>query len=179
VATRSYRLGKRQASADHTRYRILQAARELVASGGVPSVGSVAHRAGVSRITVYNRFGSRSGLMNAVGRQAEAPPLPTEGNAREQLRQCLIQSCSRWSANPSLFRHLPAAHHESTEVARQLAERLAAEDQLRPGCSIKEAEDVIGVLGSFPVFDHLHHDGRRAPVAVAEILMRLAAGILA
>ena len=33
-----------------------------------------------------------------------------------------------------------------------LAERLAASDQLRPGCSLREAEDVIGAITSFPVF---------------------------
>jgi hypothetical protein len=62
---------------------------------------------------------------------------------------------------------------------RLLAERLAAADRLRPGCSLREATDVIGLLSSFPVFDRLHHDGRRTSVAVADVLMRLAAAILA
>ena len=62
---------------------------------------------------------------------------------------------------------------------RPLAERLADEDELRPGCSIKEAEDVIAALTSFAVFDRLHRDGRRSAAAVTEILGRLAGGILA
>ena len=49
---------------------------------------------------------------------------------------------------------------------------------MRPGCSLKEAEDVIGALTSFGVFDQLHQDGRRSPASVADILMRLAAAIL-
>ena len=179
MTSRPYRLGRRQASVDRTHNRILQAARELVASGEAPSVGSVAGRAGVSRITVYNQFGSRSGLLEAVARQAAPPPFPAEGSAREQLKHYLVQASSRWSADPRLFRHLPAAHEEPSEIARLLAEHLGVDDELRPGCSIKEAEDVIGVLASFPVFDHLHRDGRRPGAAVAEILMRLAAGILA
>src|SRR5260370_912687 len=61
---------------------------------------------------------------------------------------------------------------------RALAERLASADQLRPGCSLKEAEDVIGALTSFDVFDRLHQDGRRSSSAVADILMRLAGAIL-
>jgi hypothetical protein len=61
---------------------------------------------------------------------------------------------------------------------RALAERLASADQLRPGCSLKEAEDVIGALTSFAVFDRLHQDGRRSSTAIAEILMRLAGAIL-
>ncbi len=179
MGSRGYRLGKRQASIDRTHSKILQAARELVATGSAPSVGSVADRAGVSRITVYNRFGSRSALLTAVALQNELPIPPPDGSAREQLRQYLFQACSRWSADPRLFRYLPAAHEKRTEIPRHLAERLAVEDQLRPGCSIKEAEDVIGALASFSVFDQLHHDGRRPPTAVVEILMRLAAGILA
>jgi hypothetical protein len=34
------------------------------------------------------------------------------------------------------------------------------------------------MLGGFAAFDRLHHDGRRSAAAVAEILMRLARGIL-
>jgi hypothetical protein len=65
---------------------------------------------------------------------------------------------------------------ESKEIApdHALAERLAAHDKIRPGCSLKEAEDVIGILTSFAVFDRLHKGGRRSPSAVAEILMRMA-----
>ncbi|MGA8921934.1 MAG: hypothetical protein WB682_02230, partial [Candidatus Dormiibacterota bacterium] len=65
------------------------------------------------------------------------------------------------------------------EADRLLAERMAAADRLRPGCSIKEAQDVIGVLTAFETFDRLHQDGRRSAAAVAEILMRLGGGILA
>ena len=78
-----------------------------------------------------------------------------------------------------------AAYHDlrtegaGVESARRIAERLAAADALRPGCSVREAEDVIAILGSFPVFDRLHKDGRRSSAAVTEVLMRLASGILA
>jgi hypothetical protein len=62
---------------------------------------------------------------------------------------------------------------------RALAERLAAADQLRAGCSIKEAEDVIRAVTAFAVFDRLYKDGRRSQAAVVEILMRLVSTILA
>jgi hypothetical protein len=81
-----------------------------------------------------------------------------------------------------VFRRLPSnaatADGEASED-RRLAERLAAADQLRAGCSIKEAEDVIGLLTSFPTFDRLHQDGRRSATVVAAILVRLVAAILA
>lgn len=174
---RSYRLGKRQAAADQTRRRILDAARELVAAGTAPSVGLIARRAGVSRITVYNRFGSRAGLIGSL--VAPDPPAAIrDAPPREQLRRLLVDSCARWAAEPALFRHVPAPAGDGT-TERRLAERLAESDELRPGCSIKEAEDVIGALSSFAVFDRLHHDGRRPPAAVAEILLRLAGAVLA
>jgi AcrR family transcriptional regulator len=179
VTERHYRLGRRQASVDRTAASILAAARDLVAAGSAASVGEIARRAGVSRITVYNRFRSRAGVLQALAPLPEKPIEP-EGSPRGLLERRLMEACSRWATDPSLFRHLPPGLDAGAAASnRELAERLAAADQLRPGCSIKEAEDVIGVLTSFEVFDRLHRDGRRTTAAVGEILSRLAAGILA
>jgi AcrR family transcriptional regulator len=185
---RKYRLGRRQGAVDRTRAAILAAARELLAAGDRPaiSVGAVAGRAGVSRLTIYNRFGSRAGLLRAVGdearRGAVSPVASETASPRFGLRERISESCLRWASDPSLFRRLPEVGLIEVDPPgedRALAERLAAADQLRPGCSLKEAEDVIGTLTSFATFDRLHKDGRRSPAAVAEILMRLAAAILA
>jgi AcrR family transcriptional regulator len=187
VESRSYRLGRRQAAVDRTRAAILSAARELLATRDRPSisVGGVARRAGVSRLTIYNRFGSRAGLLRAVLDNAR-PSSPSPGaeaisDPRARLRQRIVESCVRWASDPALFRRLPElgmAASESPNDERALAEELAAADQLRPGCSLKEAEDVIGTLTSFATFDRLYKDGRRSAAAVAEILGRLASGIL-
>ena len=185
--------GKRQAAVDRTRTLVLEAARDLVASpeGAGLSLGAVARRAGVSRLTIYNQFGSREGLLRAVAGEAhrrtpDAAPAPAPGDAREELRRRISTACIRWASNPALFRGLSpisslpvaSAHDRRPDEDRRLAERLASADQLRPGCSLKEAEDVIGALTSFAMFDRLHGDGRRSAGAVAEILMRLAAAIL-
>jgi AcrR family transcriptional regulator len=178
---RGYRLGRRQPAVDQTARAIVSAARELVSEqpSSAVTVSAIARRAAVSRITVYNRFGSREGVLEALA-ASPAASLPAHGDAREALRAYVESSSSRWAASPALFRHLPlpageAAAHE----VRELAERLAAADALRPGCSLREAEDVIGALSSFAIFDRLHRDGRRSPAAVADVLMRLASGILA
>ena len=176
--SRSYRLGRRQVSVDQTGRLILAAARELLGEGSPASVGAIARRAGVSRITVYNRFGSRGALLQSL---APIPPPadPPEPEPREALRQYFLRSCATWAADPALYRHLPAAVSSNSPAERRLAELLVAGDALRPGCSIREAEDVIGALASFPVFDRLHKDGRRPAAAVSDVLMRLAGGILA
>lgn len=167
-----------------TRSTILTAARDLVTEHGPgSSLGMVAERAGVSRITVYNHFGSKTRLLQAL--TADARPTharPVGSDPREQLRSRIAQACGTWAANPALYRRLHEHGSwagEESELDRALAEQLAAGDHLRPGCSIKEAEDVIGILTSFQAFDRLHKGGRRSPSAVAEVLMRMAAGMLA
>lgn len=187
MSPRKYRLERRQAAVDDTRAAILSAARQLVAEAGLEaSVGKVAERAGVSRITVYNQFGSKARLLEALAAHAGpgSPPMP-EGEAdsdpRVELRRRIEASCAAWALDPGLYRQLQAHRRgqgDDSELDRSLAERLAALDQLRPGCSIKEAEDVIGALTSFPVFDRLHKGGRRSTSAVVEILMRMASGFL-
>ena len=141
-------------------------------------MGAISRQAGVSRLTVYQRFGSRSGLFaSLVPARAEGDVL--EGDAREAMRRHFQRAVEGWAANPALYRHLPPTASPGSDTPRRLAERLLATDALRPGCSLREAEDVIAALGSFAVFDRLHRGGRRIPTAVTDVLMRLAAGILA
>jgi hypothetical protein len=179
---RKYRLGRRQASVEQTTESILTAARRLLAASpsAAVSVGAIARQAGVSRLTVYQRFGSRSRLLEALVPVPAPATAPVPGaEPREALRRHFRQTCEAWAADSALYRNLPAATAGDGVLERRLAEVLLATDRLRPGCSIREAEDVIAVLGSYAVFDRLHRDGRRTPAAVAEILMRLAATILA
>lgn len=189
MSGRAYRLGRRRDGVDQTRAAILSAARRLIAERGPEaSVGRVAELAGVSRITVYNQFGSRAGLLSALVAEARPegghPDPGHELGPRDRLKRRIAQACAAWAADPALYRQLRQLHgyqapaDEESATDRALVESLAAADQLRPGCSIKEAEDVIGVLTSFPAFDRLHKGGRRSAGSVAEILMRLAAELL-
>src|SRR4051794_40340683 len=106
--TRSYRLGRRQPAVDGTARAILSAARQLVQDrpSAEVSVAEIARRAGVSRITVYNRFGSRRAVLSALAAPATqvAPP---DGDAREALRRYLAASCERWAVDTALARNLP------------------------------------------------------------------------
>jgi AcrR family transcriptional regulator len=205
MAAREYRLGpRRQAQLARTRSNILAAARELVSQHGPDSsVGKVAERAGVSRITIYNQFGSKAGLLEALSIETGPTPPGTpavelDADPADDLRRRIEEACAAWAANPRLYRQLAGralgaaglalgaaglalgaaglASGDRPDRDHALAERLAAADRLRPGCSIKEAEDVIGILTSFPVFDRLHKEGRRSLSAVAEILLRMASG---
>ncbi len=69
MSPRPYRLGQRQAATEHTRARILTAARELLmTSDGFSgfSIDAVARQADVARMTVYHQFGSKVGLLEAL-----------------------------------------------------------------------------------------------------------------
>ena len=117
---------------------------------------------------MYHHFGSHAGLLEAVAAGATGPA-PTG-----DLHETIAAAVRHWAGDPALFRSLPA----EIEPPHDLAMALAAADQLRPGCSIKEAEDVLAILTSFAAFDRLHQDGRRSPQAVIEILTRMAGSIL-
>jgi len=164
-----------------TKDRLIAAAGELIAVGAAPTAAAVARRAGVSRLTVYHHFGSQPGLLAAVARESAAPPLePAGGAAGDRLRSLIHGACAHWASSPALFRRLPGGPGQVDEQEiHALASALADADQLRPGCSLREAEDVIAVATSFAAFDRLHHDGRRSPAAVADILHRIAATVLA
>ena len=182
ISPRKYSLGRRREAAERTRSTILAAARDLVTElGRDSSLGKVAERAGVSRITVYNQFGSKAGLFEALSSGARptfrGPAHEHDSDPREQLRMRIAQACATWAADPALYRHLQEHSPwpgDGSDVDRGLAQELAAGDHLRPGCSIREAEDVIGILTSFQAFDRLHQGGRRSPASVAEILTRMA-----
>ena len=75
MTPRPYRLGKRQEVVDETRLRIVEAARKLLKGDAYASftVETVAREADVSRATVYYQFGSKSGLLEALFDDLNAP----------------------------------------------------------------------------------------------------------
>ena len=183
MSARAYRLGRRQPGVEATRSAILSAARRLIAEHGRNPASAAWPSWQVCRGSRCTTSSGPRGLVKALA--AEASPEhagPTHlGPETDPLRQRIAQACATWAVDPALFRQLHGHRdwvEEESSSDRALAESLAADDQLRPGCSIKEAEDVIGVLTSFPAFDRLHKGGRRTPSAVGEILMRLASVIL-
>ena len=68
MSPRPYRMGKREAARSETRSRILEAARQLLASESTAdlSMEAIARKADVSRLTIYYQFSSRAGLLEAL-----------------------------------------------------------------------------------------------------------------
>jgi AcrR family transcriptional regulator len=66
--SRPYRLGQREESVRRTRETILEAAADLLAAASFRgiTIEAVAHNAGVSRVTVYDHFHNKVGLLEAL-----------------------------------------------------------------------------------------------------------------
>lgn len=69
---RSYRSASREASADRTRTKVLEAGRFLFSRKGIDAttIAQIAERAGVSEATVYATVKSKSGLLHALMHEA-------------------------------------------------------------------------------------------------------------
>ena len=85
---------------DQTRSAILSAVSRLIGEVGPEfSLGRVAEQAGVSRITVYNQFGSKAGLVRALVSEAGPGPAPSSlepsSEPRDQLRRRIAQACAK------------------------------------------------------------------------------------
>src|SRR5262247_3862714 len=63
---RAYCSPRRSEDAARTRARIVKAAATTLATGRTMSLDAVAKKARVTRLTVYNQFGSRRALLEAV-----------------------------------------------------------------------------------------------------------------
>jgi AcrR family transcriptional regulator len=190
---RPYHLGRRQAGVDRTRARILKAARALLMAPGASafSLDAVARRARVTRATVYQRFGSRTKLLEALfddmARQggmwdlAEAfrQPDPDEALARFvatfgrfwTVHRPVVQRLFALSVlDPALERALRARNEWRRQGLRQIVRR-------RHNPSTKDAIDVLFALTSFHFFDSLAGPDR-APSAVVPDVVRLTRQVL-
>lgn len=201
MTPRPYRLGRRQATVDATRARILRAARALLLSRHLPtefSIDQVARRAGVTRATVYHHFGSRRGVFEAVfddlaarGGIYELENVFQEPDPERALAQFVATFGRFWSASRLVHRRLRArgawdAGLERALAARQERRRMAlkvlvgrvqARHGRPPAEALEETIDVLFTLTSFETFDALAGPAK-TPADVAPVVLRLARGVL-
>lgn len=180
MTPRPYEQRLRAESADETRRRILDAVYDQLREqpSAPASVDAIARRARVARSTVYLAFGSRAGLFDALAqdvldrgnfqRVIEAIDQP---DVRVSIEGGLRGSSRTYAAHRDVLRALfsmalleeeafgGAIHRMEQRRARgmrRLARRLHKQDDLQPGVSVKEAENVLWILTSFDAFDLLY-----------------------
>jgi AcrR family transcriptional regulator len=114
VPTRRYDASARQQAAAQTRHRLLAAARELLADPTVPrlTADTIAQRAGSSRQTLYNAFGSLGGLLEALCDElASAAELDLQvafgqPNPEAAIERFVDSFCRLWETDRLVLRRL-------------------------------------------------------------------------
>jgi AcrR family transcriptional regulator len=177
MSPRPYRSKVRAEAAGETRARIVAAASELL--GATPyapfSLESVARKAGVTRLTVYNQFGGRRPLLEAVFDEAAAAAgLDRLGEAmaspdpRRALTLVVERFCAFWAADQQLLLRLQAARAGDSELDDALRERnerrrrllatlvgrLTQRGEVDPEAA-PDLVDVLHVVTSLQVFSEL------------------------
>jgi AcrR family transcriptional regulator len=196
VSPRPYRSPRRAAAATKTRARLLAAAAAILGApagiGGF-SLEEVARKAGVTRLTVYNQFGSRRALLEAVfderaargglHRLAEAM---AASDPHAGLLQVIAIFCDFWSYDPRALGRLHAAGASDPEFDASVRERnerrrsllLALVGRMAVGLSpprdaVHDLIDVLFALTSYPFFSQLTA-GRRTADAACRLIQGLA-----
>jgi AcrR family transcriptional regulator len=188
VSPRPYRSPRRDAAATQTRARIVVAAAAVLGSrkgSGGFSLEAVARKAGVTRLTVYNQFGSRRALLEAVfderaargGLHRIAEAMATT-DPHAGLLQVISIFCDFWSYDPGALGRLHAAGASDPEFDASVRERnerrrrllsvlvgrMAEGTHLRPK-ALGDLVDVLFALTSFPFLSQLTAGSRTANAA--------------
>jgi AcrR family transcriptional regulator len=201
MSPRKYSMGEREAGVEDTRQRMIEAAREMIADAGFyrASLGDIAKRADVTRATIYNHFGSKLGLLDAVATDAlqraglgDLPLLLQLPDARDAWEASTRAAVRMWSAEHDLFRKvigLAGVDPEALQIVEKrdaerraamqvLVSRLAEQGYLRPSQTPAEAQAILTLLTSFATFDSLYTVSGLAPDAIADLLIDLSRAVI-
>ena len=201
MSPRPYRLGRREASVEETRDRVLRAARDVFSDDGFfeATLDDVAARAGVARATVYYQFKSKFGLMEAaMDGVAESTSLDGMRKALDQpdpidaLRSYIRETCKFWASDFVFFRNITGLASIDPEAARAvdtyylrrretlvfLAKRLEDAGTLRRDVTTRHATDEIWTLTCFRSFDHLFRRNKLSLKRVTDLIQGMADGLL-
>lgn len=195
--SRPYRLGRREELARQTRDRILGAAAELLADTGYRDVTMqrVALAADVSRVTVYDHFRDKAGLLEALAwwtfarldidrvRRARLQPdvlAALRDFVRENARffdaagqqgRAILKTAS---TDPDAAAVLETTYFNARRGSiSELVERLSDAGQLSPMWPPDRAVDALMVITSLEAFETLTDHGSLTIDAAAAVLAQM------
>ena len=200
MAIRPYTAARRRESAE-TVDRVLVAAERLIKDGAfhAATMDELAVAAGVSRATVFNRFGSKLGVLEALfTRGMEGPEMAAiqEALALEDpvaaLDAVVEAGCAIWEVCGFVVQHLQAVavlepdaaalidqqQDEQRADLQGLTRRLAKAGRLRPGLSQARATATLHMLTSLESFLWLREGYGLSPRQTRETLAELARTVL-
>ena len=170
---RPYDLGKRLEQMDESRAAILRAAKAQLTAKGYPrlTMASLASESGVTRQTIHNLFGTKTGVLEAVF------DLIALDSGMERMREVMMQPpgdaqlvkfvgifCGFWAKNRLLLRRvhgigaidpefggvIEARNRRRLMAATRIVERLGRDDG-----NAKQRAAALTALTSFEFFDAL------------------------
>jgi AcrR family transcriptional regulator len=198
MTPRPYSSPERERAVDAGRDRILAAALELMQQGDLAafSLDAVAQRAGITRMTVYNQFGSKAGLFEALfdllvtrGAFTEMQSIFGEKDVGAAFDAFVAVFARFYTENRPVMAKmraaagsdpdLDAAMRKRNERRRRGIETLVQRLEKRHQPSVPAAELVttLDVLLSFNPFDMIAGP-TRTPKDVVPVMRRLIRGVL-
>src|SRR5215469_1973921 len=132
MSPRAYSMEKREAAANETRQRILEAARQVLAQGSEESLSmdAIARRADVSRLTIYYQFNSRPGLLEALydylasrGGMHRMPEVFREPDPSKALDKLVHVFVGFWSSDRIVIRRLRCMAALDSEIGEGIQSR--------------------------------------------------------
>jgi AcrR family transcriptional regulator len=200
MAMRPYTAARRRDSAESID-RVLEAAERLIKDGTfhAATMDELATAAGVSRATVFNRFGSKLGVLEELFRRGmEGPEMAAIWKALEledpvaALDAMVDTSCAIWEAYGFVHLQLQSVAvlepeaaslvDEQREVQRAglqgLTRRLAKAGRLRPGLSEARATATLHMVTSLESFLWLRQSYGMSLRQTRETLAELARTLL-
>jgi AcrR family transcriptional regulator len=201
MPARRYTSGRGSASSARTVERVLGAAADLVAEDAfhTATMDDLARRAGVARATVFSRFGSKLGVLEALSlRCAGGPEMRAlrEAQAVEDpvsaLDALLSAGCDLWEKEgyimvqlkaiavlePDASAIIDAQYDDQRRGMEALARGLQKAGRLRQGWSVARAAAALHALTSVETFMLLRHDHGLPLAKVKQTIVGLARTML-
>lgn len=192
MPSRVYSRGGRQANADKTRAKLVTAARQLlVAKNGLTdfSLEEVAQQAGVTRLTIYNQFGSKTGLLEGVydelarrGKIVGCLEAAFQHADAEECLNAVVEAFVQfWNAERTSIRYLRSMavlnpdfkgltqRDMRRRATLQLVLRRLADQRGKTSTDLDEKTEVLMMLTSFEAFDILAGPEPSIPKIVAQL----------
>ena len=202
MSPRRYVSANGRKAAARTVERILDAAAELVAEDAfhTATIDDLASRAGVSRATVFTRFGSKVGVLEALStRCASGPEMRAIREAQaiadpvDQLDALLDAGCDLWEQQGYILVQLKAIVVLEPEASalideqradqragmEALARALSKAGLLRDGLTQQTTAAILHALTSVEIFLALRRDYRLTLTTVKGTIRELARSLLA
>ena len=180
MAKRPYTAARRRRTPESVN-RVLEAAERLIRDDAfhTATMDELAAAAGVSRATVFNRFGSKLGVLQALfARAMEGPQMDAIREALEiedpvaALEAAIAASCAIWDREGYIHEQLQAIvvlepdasvlideqKQEQRAALLALVRRLSKAGRLRPGLGEARAAATLHTLTSLETFLWLRRD---------------------